>query len=113
MPVTLEPFVQFTCFNFCLKALDSYCPHSQSIRPIHAAEFRRRWLLQTTLHQSKTAKFYNSNSKQIDSRRVYVIYTVTCQAHPVLVKKTESNVQFVSFLNFCLGSYLACLLLSV
>ena len=24
MPVTLEPFVQFTCFNFCLKALDSY-----------------------------------------------------------------------------------------
>ncbi len=24
MPITLEPFVQFTSFNFCLKALDAY-----------------------------------------------------------------------------------------
>ena len=24
MPVSLESFVRFTCFNFCLKALDSY-----------------------------------------------------------------------------------------
>ena len=24
MPITLEPFVRFTCFNFHLKALDSY-----------------------------------------------------------------------------------------
>ena len=32
------------------------------------------------------------------------IYIVTCQAHPVLVK-SESNVQIVSFLNFCIGSH--------
>ncbi len=24
MPITLETFVRFTCFNFCLTALDSY-----------------------------------------------------------------------------------------
>ncbi len=24
MPITLEPFVRFNCFNFCLKALDVY-----------------------------------------------------------------------------------------
>ncbi len=24
MPITLESFVRFGCFNFCLKALDSY-----------------------------------------------------------------------------------------
>ncbi len=30
--------------------------------------------------------------------------TVTFQAHPVLVK-SGSNVRFVSFLNFCIGSY--------
>ena len=26
MPITLEPFVRFTCFNFCLKALESFFP---------------------------------------------------------------------------------------
>ncbi len=24
MLITLEPFIRFTCFNFCLKALDAY-----------------------------------------------------------------------------------------
>ena len=27
MPITLEPFVRFTCFNFCLTALASYFHH--------------------------------------------------------------------------------------
>ena len=34
---------------------------------------------------------------------------VTCQAHPVLVKKGESNVRFVPFKTFYLGGYLVCL----
>ena len=51
MPVTLEPFVRFTCFNFCIKALDPYFHlvlTAGASDPIQAAEFRRR-LLQTTL----------------------------------------------------------------
>ncbi len=40
-------------------------------------------------------------------------HIVTCQAHPVLIKKGESSMRFVSFLISCLGGYLACLLLSV
>ncbi len=27
----------------------------------------------------------------------FLVYIVTCQAHPVLVKKGESNVRFVPF----------------
>ncbi len=46
MPITLEPFVRFTCFNFCFKALDFY--FHAVIRPLQATEFRRRRrLLQT------------------------------------------------------------------
>ena len=40
------------------------------------------------------------------------LYIVTCQAHPVLVKKGESNMRFVPFKIFYIGGYLACLLLS-
>ena len=48
-------------------------------------------------------------------RKIYIIYKhiVTCQAHPVLVKKGESEMRFVPFKIFHLGGYLACLLLSV
>ncbi len=43
------------------------------------------------------------------------IHPIDCDmpGSPCISEKGESSMRFVSFLNFCLGSYLACLLFNV